>query len=279
MAHRVGKCIFCGDVGQLTGEHVFSHWTHKFLPPRSKKYVSLRATSYIDQTEFKNVSKHGDVRDIKVYCVCEKRCNNGWMRQYIEDTAIQIMKSLIIGSDSRIFPHQRKLIASWAVMKAMVSEYDFGQHVSTHHTHRKYIMKHHHPPLKGWGVWIGHYIRRAPTPSWLHLPFRVAPKNYDESLLPRRVTSYNSAAFTQIIGELFIQTIHTPFPDFAIRFRFPSVHRGNIVRIWPPTNISIKWPLKTMSDDDVHCASWAIKDFMEKSGTQGPPIQRREPLH
>src|SRR5476649_2360549 len=85
------RCIFCGSTAKLTGEHVFSHWTHRFLPPRSmKKYQVMRSDSHLDRSDRRLVKRMGDIRDWKVNCVCEVTCNNGWMR-HIENQARPVM--------------------------------------------------------------------------------------------------------------------------------------------------------------------------------------------
>ena len=271
-----GKCIFCGEVGILTGEHVISHWCHKYLPPRSSgRYSSLRATAYRDRTDFVKVWRTGDIRDTKIYCVCGEKCNNGWMRRNVENPSIPTLKTLILGKTTRIFPHQQRLIATWAVMKAMVAQYDESSHRTIHHTHRKYLMDHHSPPLKGWGVWIGHFShhpkRLHPSP-WVSTPFAVPSKHDPPRPRGYVPTHYNSATFTQVIGQLFVRCIQTPFPNFVRRFRTPLLpNGGTLLRIWPPSEISIPWPQHPLSDDDVHAASWAVKDWYERLAAASAP--------
>jgi hypothetical protein len=277
MAQPRGPCIFCGDVGILTGEHVFSRWTHKYLPPRgSNRYSSLRGTAYRTHTEFEKVSRTGDVRDIKAVCVCGPKCNNGWMRSKIENPSIPLLKKLIQGQyNGRLFPNQQKMIASWAVLKAIVSQYDIGENVTVPAEDRTFLMNNHYPPLEGWGVWIAHFShhpKRAHPSSWVAVPFYMPARDEPPSI-DGRPPYYNSAAFTQIIGELFIRSIHTTFPNFARRIRFPLPDGGTLLRIWPPSEISIAWPQRPISDNDAHAASWAVKDWFERIAAANAPPQ------
>ncbi len=124
------KCIFCGieetqtTEGRLTHEHVFSNWTRRFVPRTMRGYRSLRAIRQPDRTSFAMVRRRsGDLRDLQVRCVCGA-CNNGWMREFVDDCARPIMIPLITGSHVRIDPSQLRVIATWAAMKAMVAEFD-----------------------------------------------------------------------------------------------------------------------------------------------------------
>jgi hypothetical protein len=170
-------CIFCGSP-DLTAEHIFSRWTHRFLPPRSmRKYHVVRVDAQINRSDRFLIKRLGDIRDWKIPCVCEKTCNNGWMRQRIENLARPIMIPLISGDASlkgattRILPHQQKIIATWAVLKAMVAEYDPQSWVTTHHMQRQYLRRLAAPPPHGWAVWIGPYIRGNWLPHWGSFPF------------------------------------------------------------------------------------------------------------
>ena len=124
------KCIFCGiegsqtPEGALTKEHVYSNWTRRFVPRTLKKFKSLRGVARTDHTQFVYINRPGDIRDWQVLCVCAV-CNNGWMRQQIENPARPIMIPLIIisGEPVRLSPDQQQIVATWAAAKAMVAEF------------------------------------------------------------------------------------------------------------------------------------------------------------
>ena len=48
----------------------------------------------------------------------------------IEDQARPIMIPLIVGHESRIYPADQAIIATWAVLKSMVSDFDREAHVT-----------------------------------------------------------------------------------------------------------------------------------------------------
>jgi hypothetical protein len=187
------KCIFCGveasqtPEGALTREHVYSNWTRRFVPRTMTMFRSLRATAHPDRTDFVFVKRPGDVRHWQVLCVCAA-CNNGWMRQQIENRARPIMILLIKGQHVRLSPDQQKIIATWAAMKAMVAEYGELESVTTHHAHRKYLMRHRLPPQRGWSIWIAHYRQQNAPVLWFASPFLVLPDHLAARRPSRRAT-------------------------------------------------------------------------------------------
>jgi hypothetical protein len=261
----IKKCIFCGFVGKLTFEHIWSRWTHKYIPRQMRFYQALSAISQPDQTDFKIFRRMGDIIDWKVRCVCEQ-CNNGWMRRDIEEPAMPVVTALIEGRSMRLTPEEQAIVASWATLKAMVAEYDLNGHVVTHHMQRKYLMKHHRPPMEGWSVWIGHHIR---TPGgkfhWgsfpaLILPDRVVARRKRKG---RKATYYNSGATSQLIGQLFIQVMRAPHRGLISKWRFGTPNGGTLFRIWPPSGASVVWPGKSMTARDVDYAVGALKGWLE----------------
>lgn len=267
------NCIFCGSAAKLTGEHIFSHWTHRFLPARSmRKYQVLRSDSHIDRSDRKLVKRRGDIRDWRVDCVCELPCNNGWMRQ-IENRARPVMMRLIDGQSflrgetAQITPEQQKIIATWAVLKAMVAEFDQHGWVTTHHMQRKYFLRTQSPP-KGWTVWIGPFLRGNWNPHWISHPFLFrSPKQEVRKGPDVAATYFNSGISTQIIGQLFIQVIRSPSHTFIEGWRFSLPDKGSFFRIWPAANYNIAWPGQFMSDRDADYVSGAAYNFIMEAIT------------
>ena len=238
-----------------------SNWTRRFVPRTLKKYKSLRATAHSDHTDFIFVHRPGDIRDWQVLCVCAA-CNNGWMRQQIDEPARSTMIPLIKGQQVRLSRSQQQIIATWAAMKAMVAEYGESEYVTTHHAQRKYLMKHHLPPKKGWSIWVAHYRKGNAPLLWSSEPFLVLPNHMATRRPDRRATYYNSHATMQVIGELLIKVIRSPHPRLATMFRFQLPRKQAIFRIWPPTTYSLGWPAGTISDASASYIAEAIREFM-----------------
>lgn len=64
-------CVFCGRLAN-SGEHLFSRWTHKYLPPRAKgRAKSVVSIEYADGRTDEDVRTIARaIRDWKVHCVC-----------------------------------------------------------------------------------------------------------------------------------------------------------------------------------------------------------------
>ena len=260
----ITKCVFCGSTN-LNHEHVFSKWTHRFLAPRKPgRARSFVGTQFADRVIGQEIKLPGQVRDWQVKCVCGGRhhtCNNGWMRE-IENRARPVLIPLIEGDEHRLYPPQQKIIATWAILKAIVGEYGGRHVVNVHHKQRKYLKTHSLPPKNGWGVWIGSYYRANYRPEWVSRPFLLITKDVRSQVKDETATYYNSCASTQIVGKLFIHVVHSPMPDFIRRLHFHPPERGTLFRIWPDSETSIKWPSRALSDRDADSVSDGIATLL-----------------
>jgi len=266
------KCIFCGLAGPLTNEHIWSRWTHRFIPKSTKNYRSLRVTSHQERSDFKVFKRPGDIQDWKVRCVCGVRCNNGWMRKSIDEPARNVLVPLIKGESTRLTPDQQLVIAAWATLKAMVAEYDRSGQVVTHHMQRKFLMNTHKPPTKGWAVWIGHHVRTPKgTFHWGTFPALIIPDEVAAKRKSNKATYYNSAATSWIVGQLFMQIIRSPHRKLISQWKFHTPNGGTLYRIWPPSNISIVWPPKSMTARDVDYVIGAFKEYLERTAHASVP--------
>jgi hypothetical protein len=265
------ECIFCG-ASNLTKEHIFPRWSHRYMLPRQKgRAVSLSGSVYLDRKETVVGKLPGQLRDWQIRCVCggtHLTCNGGWMKD-IEDRVKPLLVPLILGHTVRLRPDDQSLIATWAVLKVMVSEFWRSGQVTTHWTQRRRMLNRQEPPESGWGVWIAHYERINWKPEWISHPFFVP----SETTLARKglqvPTRYNGSAVTQVIGKVFIQVIHSPEPDdFISKWRFSGLRQGILFRVWPVTSFSIRWPLRAISDREADEIADAIPQFLLRVARQ-----------
>lgn len=283
MSTPVTKCIFCGDT-RLTKEHIFSRWTHKYLPPRKKgRALSKVGSTFIDREETSIRKLRGATRDWQVKCICggpDDTCNNGWMRQKIEDQAKPILTPLIRGTAAVLIPSDQAIIAAWAVLKVMVSEYSEHGKVATHWTQRRWMRMRHQAPALGWSVWIGHYERINWPAEWISLPFFLASKAIVKRRGYREPTYYNASHTTYVVGKLFIQVIHLPMPHDSLtldrlgQVAFPQT-QGITFRIWPdPVNI-ISWPQRALTDLDADKLAGAMQVYLRDIAIRGATRRAR----
>jgi hypothetical protein len=239
-----------------------SKWTHDLLPQRKPGRVkSAVGIEYTDRFEFTLSKMPGQMRDWTVECVC-RDCNNGWMRE-IENLAKPIMTPLILGKPGRIWPRDQQIIATWAVLKAMVAN-----HQTVERADLDYMYQHHLPPPDRWAVWIGHYERGAWKPEWLSRHFAVLPDAQYSQNPGAEVAFSNSAATTLVLGRLFTHVVHSPLDSFprswSFRRRDGSPARG-LMRIWPAANhASVLWPTWTLTDRDADEAADAVIDGVKR---------------
>jgi hypothetical protein len=244
------------------------------MPPRANgRAKSVLGLKHLHGSEERVVKLPGQMRDWKVWCVCggtHTSCNGGWMKR-IEDAAKPIMTPLIQGKETRLQPHEQRIVATWAILKAMVSEYDTlrkDMPAIVHHAQRKYLMRHSLPPKRGWGVWIGDFERKDWIPEWVSRPLLLLPENVAARRSSRKATYFNSNSITQVVGKLLIVVIHSPMPDLVPRWRFITPEGGTLFRIWPSNDISIKWPGKALSDRDADTVADALGAFVHQAALQ-----------
>ena len=242
---------------------MFSRWMHKYLPPRPPgKTEVLRGKLLVDKNDLKPVKVTRQLQDWQIKCVCggvHKTCNNGWMRFEIEDKARPILIPLMKGESFRISPTQQHKLAAWIALKCMISEFDVGSYVTTHHSQRKRMLRTHKPPEKGWGIWIGNCNRENPRPAWSSMAFSVKPNPKKNLDLNKPPTHYNSHASTQVINKLFIQVIRMPEFGFISTWHFKLPDGGVLFRIWPPAQFSINWPARALSDKETRLVADAFE--------------------
>jgi hypothetical protein len=193
----------------------------------------------------------------------------------IENTTRSHLIQLLGDCTSRLTPEQQRWIATWAVLKSAIDEYDTVGKPTMHHMQRRRLRFSKLPPEAGCGVWIGRYERSKWEPCWLCTPMLIHPKGRASSPHGSPASYFNSYVSTQVVGSLFIHVLRTPMPLIIQKFRFPSPVAGKLRRIWPPSQYSIAWPPRVMDDHDADLAADAVISFMR--GTVHPTGTSRTP--
>src|SRR5215207_3913590 len=111
---RGGACVFCGKfVRKLSREHIWSDWMQHYLPAglpgHSERWSTAEGRERWEQPLLK----------VQVRAPC-KQCNNGWMAD-IEKAAAPIVGPMIQGTRLLLDASAQQKVATWAVLKAMVT--------------------------------------------------------------------------------------------------------------------------------------------------------------
>jgi hypothetical protein len=258
------KCIFCGGI-PTTREHVFPRWCHSMITKKKGKYSAVHGTERVASRKIIEHRGKGDIHDWQVKCVCEPRCNNGWMRD-LENLAKPIMSPMIRGTSTVLTPSDQRIVSAWATLKAIVGEHEYPNQTSWAHRDKEHLMRVQKPPKRNCLVWIGRYVR---GPDWLSFwvtnPLCILPDGHGH-ILGEPVAYYNSSATTQVIGELFIHIIHGPVLTLYKQLGMKFCATDKLALIWPAKSQYVGWPLHTITDGDAyHTASEMLIDLNERT--------------
>lgn len=141
-------CIFCGRT-PLTDEEFWPKWIRKIFPSKGvNKHIG--GSVYKGQLSIKKLTGHFSSKKVKFFCAT---CNNGWMSQIEQDVA-SVLTPLINNEHTCLTTADRRLIAKWAILRTIVSEYANSQDKVVSKADRQtfYRRKSAH---RGWYVWIG----------------------------------------------------------------------------------------------------------------------------
>jgi len=264
------KCIFCG-ASPTNHEHVFSSWSHKLIRKKGKTWTTLTAVETGKGLgEHQRIKRNGDVHDLQVKCVCETRCNNGWMRE-IENKAIPVLTSLIKGEETRLSPEQQKIIATWVAIKVTILEYDRGGKRVSSAIQRRRLMKNRRPPRRGWKIWIGtldYTWEHSIATNYLSLLLKPAKKD-----APVR---FNSQTAAYALGKFFVYVVRSPRELVIERWSHAISIDSRLRRIWPPSGFSLSWPPMALHSSHAnHIAdsfkNWALAQDAELRKQRGLP--------
>lgn len=211
------QCLFCQNPAN-TAEDIWSTWILKDLKP----------VQPIRYTLGKTFAKWIEKPEVRIKAVCHT-CNNGWMSN-IEGENKPHMLAMMNDKPTVLTPEQQKLLARWAILKAMVIEGGSPKKRTPFYSARERLdMK---PPLRslpiGTLTWIGRLSVKA-----FHVG--VTDTFGEINNIPK---AFHGCVTTIIVGHLVIQvmTMHVLAPFATMRLR-PEGNPGawdiNLLEIWP----------------------------------------------
>lgn len=150
-------CLFCGQPGNMSKQHVFAdRLKHVLGRPTGTRRFGVREQIHTRGRKVRNgeafKSQPGSLSSSKVRRVC-KTCNQGWLNT-MEQECIPIIERLVEGNLSVISKPDQIKLAKAATSMAMVGEWMHDSHAHTPRHERTLFKETLHPP-PGWFVFIG----------------------------------------------------------------------------------------------------------------------------
>jgi hypothetical protein len=186
------RCIFCGDKANSV-EHLWPEWVLNLLP--RKKISGF-------------IGRHKDLkfdREFTVRCVCEKRCNNGWMSE-LETASKPSLGAMIMDKSMFLDSPQQWTIAAWAVKTAMVLDaairpisgrsFTFYSEAECHNLRESWEL-----PVRTM-VWLGRFLGTG-LGAWSSVLLGTFPD--DSGKYPMRAATF-------LMGSLAIQVLSARAP-------------------------------------------------------------------
>lgn len=242
-ARPARPCVFCGAPSQCE-EHFWPQWLDCVMPPRKQGDTNTQRNWFVDRTAHGETVRdrtertrqgHARTRRLKILC---RRCNGGWMSA-IQSASKPIISALLHNEDTIISSNQQQIIASWATMTAMTSEFSHEPTAAVPDFQRHQFMN-LKQPLAGWYIWIGKYKGL----QWDTRFYHVGAKTYNpiRESAPPDANNTHSTLFVvgsfllYVMGSTDLDMINQP-NEFA-----KDISRGfNIRPIWPYKDGDIAW--------------------------------------
>jgi hypothetical protein len=243
-------CILCGAPPPLTGEHIWPDWYNRQQPKRKYELESIiNGERRVYGTQTMNVNP-------KVLCR-ENKCNEQWGSD-LENRVGPILTPLVYGEPKSITKSPMRLLAAWAFLKVMVSEYagDWPIHFISL-DHGKHLRATLRPPDAA-RIWIGRYDGSRSNAGWLI----IRPGITDVSADPPAAVPWYSATLT--VGQAAFHSFYPldpvatgdighlkkPIPlSYVLPWKVGN-WRGSLLPLWPTPSKPIAWPPEQSFDDD-----------------------------
>lgn len=119
-------CIFCGQHGKSSNEHVIPSWTDPFLsrlPPTGERPGGKRMTHRFrpgPESEAQMREWHNDRPDLRTNAVCEE-CNMGWLSD-LEAAVAGFVGPMIVGQPMLLQTEAQKAVAAWAYKTVLLMQ-------------------------------------------------------------------------------------------------------------------------------------------------------------
>ncbi len=253
-------CCFCGG-GNLSGEHIWPDWASDILPRSAgRDYVSLNRVWGGEPTIASVKRKQGAIISDKANVVCVT-CNNEWMSR-LEEAAKPLVRSMILGRETKLSAANAAVLTRWATMKMMVID----RHRSTEHVFKSSEMRRFRDALVT-AQTFDHSIVEVPANLEIAL-FRCGQGRWTNALGVDRATLSNVAGVRPArsnvgvivwgLGELLISAVYRDGVRFPLQ-----VEDDSEIELWPLVTAPT-WPRERRLTEKEATALEAVLSHMTK---------------
>lgn len=208
---------------------------------------------------------------IELKCVCEKTCNNGWMRK-LEDRARPILSPMIKDKSVKLTGAQQRTLVEWIAKTAMVFDINKPEkYVFYDALDRSYFRKELSPPLMN-SISIARYSgsMAGDAATFSRTSFAGIRKD-GPPLIKYHVHTmcFGRLALQILTWRPLIHDPHLLVKTDAVDRRWHDAARP----IWPVSILPIDWPPRVSLDD----AEWNLDAYATRFNGNidiGTPIRR-----
>jgi hypothetical protein len=260
------RCIFCGDLAELTSEHIWGEWIKDYVDLSANKHglASVRVRNPGEMDEPTVDRRAGDALMAQVKVVCGA-CNTGFLSQ-LQDRARPHLIPLFDGERSSLDEAAQAIVSSWVAMATMTGAYSGAalDRMPISQKDRNWLRFTLTTP-KHWRIWIGCCEVWNNNHQWLHatLPLLDAEDGPEGATKTPAPTNTQTTAFK--IGSLYALSMSSDLSEFvagwdwralvesdAATFGQFNYRRAKLMlhEISPVRDLVVRWPLCRMSSAD-----------------------------
>ena len=254
MQANAKRCIFCGDLANLTSEHIWGDWTREYVQSTLNKHNAAHITIPRPGEPSEPIVKPraGDPIGSQVGVVCG-RCNSGFLSR-IQDRAKPYLLPLFNGQDHRLDEAAQNIVAAWIAMATMTSAYlmfdvsSDGQSAIPQ-TDRNWLMRTSTAP-RHWRIWIGQCHEWGRANQWHreYLPIFFESENASNGHAGSSASA-NTQATAFKIGKLYAFALSSEFKRFVATWDWQRVYPPGLFFLQEicPASDFIDWPFARMN--------------------------------
>jgi hypothetical protein len=257
MSRRPGKCIFCGRVGGITKEHLFSDWLTTPFPRSAADTHTLGVVEWRPNPSVTTERRQGHSGSRKIRKVCNV-CNNGWISR-VDNAARDALMPILVGDTiADLTVPTQNVIATWLCKMAMVGDLRDPSHSLVVQSDRDWIRTKSEPPV-AWRVWMASYSGE----TWRDLALFQQMGRLDMTSVGGLAGYVQSTAIG--IGTVFALVLGTEVAGLEL-----DTH-GLLHQIWPARD-DLAWPtIPTITDQQANSVAYVLSQAKAKEDSRQSP--------